>query len=64
MWQVKRWCAVPFKIHLSRYDVKEGRPILESYMNKVRDQLNPHYDESNKFVRSLVTKFGGKVPGP
>ena len=28
-----------------RYEVRAGRPILTAYLQRVKDKLNPHYDE-------------------
>ena len=32
-------------------------------MNRVKGELNPHYDDAHKVVYMMVKKFGGKVPG-
>lgn len=48
---------------MAGYDVRKGRPILEEYMNRVKADLNPHYDDAHKVVNMMVNKFGGKVPG-
>ena len=48
--------------NLSRYDVKKGRPVLAEYMNRVKEDLNPHYDDVHKVVYMMTKKFGGKVP--
>ena len=44
-----------------RYDVRKGRPILAEYMNRVKEDLNPHYDDVHKIVYMMTKKFGGKV---
>ncbi len=44
-------------------DVREGRPILADYMKRVREELNPHYDDVHKVVYGFAKKFGGDVPG-
>ena len=44
------------------YDVRKGRPILEEYMNRVKEELNPHYDDVHKVLYMMTKKFGGKVP--
>ena len=47
---------------MAGYDVRKGRPILEAYMARVRDELNPYYDEAHKRVYQMRDKFGGKPP--
>ena len=46
-----------------RYDVREGRPVLKAYMDRVISDLSPEYDDAHKIVRMMVKKFGGKIPG-
>jgi len=41
----------------------DGRPILTAYMARVREELNPHYDEVHKVVYLMKNKFGGDIPG-
>ena len=48
---------------MAGYDVRTGRPILAEYMNRVKEDLNPHYDDIHKIVYRMKEKFGGKVPG-
>ena len=31
-------------------------------MNRVKEDLNPHYDDVHKIVYMMTKKFGGKVP--
>ena len=47
---------------MAGYDVRKGRPILEEYMQRVKEDLNPHYDDVHKVVYMMTKKFGGKVP--
>ena len=47
---------------MAGYDVRKGRPILEEYMNRVKEDLNPHYDDVHKVVYMMTKKFGGQVP--
>lgn len=47
---------------MAGYDVRKGRPILAEYMNRVKSDLNPHYDDVHKIVYMMTKKFGGKVP--
>ena len=48
---------------MAGYDVKKGRPILAEYMERVKADLQPHYDEGHKIVYQMRKKFGGKIPG-
>ena len=48
---------------MAGYDVKKGRPILAEYMERVKADLQPHYDEAHKIVYQMRNKFGGKIPG-
>ncbi|XP_023331921.1 glutathione S-transferase theta-3 isoform X2 [Eurytemora carolleeae] len=48
---------------MAGYDVRKDRPILSSYMTRVKDILNPHYDEVHTAVYKMTKKFGGKIPG-
>jgi glutathione S-transferase len=47
---------------MAGYDVRKGRPILEEYMNRVKEDLNPHYDDVHKVVYMMTKKFRGQVP--
>ena len=46
-----------------RYDVTEGRPVLKEYMERVKSELQPHYDDVHAVVYQMCKKFGGKIPG-
>ena len=48
---------------MAGYDVREGRPIIDQYMARVKEGLNPHYDDLHKMVYHFIKKFGGKIPG-
>lgn len=48
---------------MAGYDVRAGRAILADYMERVRNELNPHYDDAHKMVYKMRDRFGGKVPG-
>nr|QTW43630.1 GSTtheta [Eurytemora affinis] len=48
---------------MAGYDVCKNRPILSSYMARVKDTLNPHYDEVHTAVYKMTKKFGGQIPG-
>ena len=51
------------QILTSRYDVTEGRPVLKEYMERVKSELQPHYDDVHAIVYQMCKKFGGKIPG-
>jgi len=48
---------------MAGYDVREGRPIIKEYMDRVKNELQPHYDDVHKAVYFMRDKFGGKIPG-
>jgi len=48
---------------IAGYDVREGRSILTDYMDRVKQELNPHYDQVHIAVYKMRDKFGGTIPG-
>nr|UVC41629.1 glutathione S-transferase 6 [Eriocheir sinensis] len=48
---------------MAGYDVYEGRPTLTAWMQRVREALQPHYDEGHVIVNKIRTKQGLKTPG-
>ncbi|XP_046390954.1 glutathione S-transferase theta-1-like [Ischnura elegans] len=44
------------------YDPRINRPNLTSWMDRMRDELNPHYDELNATIDRLTEKFKGVPP--
>ncbi|XP_066937414.1 glutathione S-transferase theta-1-like isoform X3 [Macrobrachium rosenbergii] len=48
---------------MAGYDILEGRPILAAWYKRVKDALQPHYDEGHKVVDIVRKKFGGRAPG-
>ena len=48
---------------MAGYDVTEGRPVLKEYMERVKSELQPHYDDVHAVVYQMCKKFGGKIPG-
>lgn len=50
-------------IFSNRHDVKANRPVLKEYMERIKSELQPHYDDVHKIVYQMRDKFGGKVPG-
>ncbi|KAF4518210.1 hypothetical protein B566_EDAN005935 [Ephemera danica] len=47
---------------MAGFDPCEGRPRLSAWMERVKQQLAPHYEDAHEKVRSITNKFGGKVP--
>ena len=48
---------------MAGYDVSKDRKILAQYMQRVKQDLNPHYDEVSDIVFKMRDKFGGNIPG-
>jgi len=48
---------------MAGYDVTKDRAVLSEYLARVKDSLNPHYDEVSDVVYKMRDKFGGSVPG-
>ncbi|KAJ8929157.1 hypothetical protein NQ314_018181 [Rhamnusium bicolor] len=50
---------------MAGYDAKEGRPVLKSWMERVRNECNPYYDEAhemvNKIAESSLIKLQAKL---
>jgi glutathione S-transferase len=46
------------------FDVREGRPVLTEYMNRIRAELNPHYDEVHKILYMMKGKFASGAAKP
>ncbi|XP_026478575.1 glutathione S-transferase theta-1-like isoform X1 [Ctenocephalides felis] len=38
---------------IAGFDPAEGRPLFKEWLERVRKDLNPHYDEAHKFVYKL-----------
>lgn len=48
---------------MAGYDVCEGRPALTAWFDRVREALQPHYDEGHKIVNKIRRKQGLQTPG-
>ncbi len=49
---------------LAGYDVRIGRPVLADYMQRIKEELSPHYEEVHEVFYAMVRKYeGGKIPG-
>lgn len=47
---------------MAGYDVYEGRPTLATWIQRVKEALQPHYDEGHKIVNKIRAKQGVKIP--
>ena len=50
------------QIKISRYDVRTNRSVLNEYMERIKQELNPHYDNVHHIVYGIKDSFQGKVP--
>jgi len=48
---------------MAGYDIREGRGVLSAYLDRVKADLNPHYDDVHSMVYKMRDKFGGDIPG-
>ena len=48
---------------MAGYDVTKDRPVLAKYMETVKSDLNPHYDDVSSIVYKMRDRFGGNIPG-
>ena len=45
-------------------DVLDGRPVLRTYVERIRTELSPHYEDVHKAVAKMKKRFpGGSIPG-
>ena len=42
---------------IAGYDIRAGRPILSAYMDRVKTELSPHYEDAHKILNIMVKKF-------
>ena len=45
-----------------RFDVRTNRPVLSAYMERIRQELNPHYDDVHEKVYQFRDAFKGEIP--
>uniref|UniRef100_A0A1B0CM69 glutathione transferase n=1 Tax=Lutzomyia longipalpis TaxID=7200 RepID=A0A1B0CM69_LUTLO len=56
------WCACEIEqLILTPYDFRKGRPRLTAWLEKVRTQANPHYDEAHKVLRKISERTSAKL---
>jgi len=48
---------------MAGYDVARDREVLSKYMERIRTELNPHYDDVSSIVYKMRDRFGGNIPG-
>lgn len=44
------------------FDPREGRPRIKAWMERVRDIMNPYYDEAHSVVYSIIERNKTKAP--
>lgn len=44
---------------MAGFDPCANRPILSAWMDRVKKEMGPHYEEAHKVVRIVSSKFGG-----
>ncbi|XP_076043943.1 glutathione S-transferase theta-1-like [Oratosquilla oratoria] len=44
------------------YDVRQGRPVLNDWFDRVKEKLQPEYDEAHFMVYKVTNMFKGQVP--
>ena len=47
---------------MAGYDVRQDHPILAKYMDRVKADLQPHYDDTHKILYKIRDKFQGERP--
>ena len=47
---------------MAGFDVRTNRPVLTAYMQRIKDELNPHYDDVHEKIYQVRDKFQGKLP--
>ena len=48
---------------MAGYDVTKDRKVLGAYMDRVKGELQPHYDDVSSVVHKMRDKFNGNIPG-
>ncbi|KAG8224351.1 hypothetical protein J437_LFUL004307 [Ladona fulva] len=47
---------------IAGYDPRKNRPNLANWMDRMRDELNPHYDEVHTKINAIYERFKGVPP--
>ena len=42
--------------------MRTNRPVLTTYMERIRQELNPHYDDVHQKVYQVRDAFKGEIP--
>lgn len=46
-----------FILGIAGYDPRDGRPKLSAWLERVRNDMNPYYDEAHVMVNRLAQKY-------
>ncbi|KAL1109970.1 hypothetical protein AAG570_014079 [Ranatra chinensis] len=47
---------------LTGYDVRDGRPFLSAWLERVRTITSPHYDAVHNEINRIASKYNGQCP--
>nr|WEU54068.1 glutathione s-transferase theta-1 [Protohermes costalis] len=47
---------------IAGYEPRDGRPKLTAWLDRIRTEMNPHYDEVHSEVNKLADKYQGQAP--
>ena len=48
---------------MAGYQVDRDRVVLGEYMRRVKEELQPHYDDISSIVYKMRDRFKGDIPG-
>lgn len=54
-------CTITVSV-LAGYDPRQGRPILAAWMERVKRQTNPFYDEAHATLSRLNKEYANQRP--
>lgn len=46
---------------MSNFEPREGRPKLAAWIERVRNECNPHYDEAHLILNKIAKKSQAKL---
>lgn len=53
------FCLVDwFFLGIAGFQPREGRPVLKAWLDRVREETNPYYDEAHSVLYKLAAKGG------
>lgn len=41
---------------MAGYEPTQGRPLLHDWLNRVKNQTKPHYEEAHAIVNKIIAK--------